>query len=65
MQIPTSTPSARSARRWWLLCAFVFAVTSAVQVYLAVTMTAWWAWCTAAALAVIAISCLVAAQRRG
>lgn len=64
MQIPTSTPSARSGRVWWLVCAFVFAMTAAVQVYLAVTMSAWWAWGTAAVLVAVAVICVIAAQRR-
>ncbi|WP_236796211.1 hypothetical protein [Amycolatopsis sp. GM8] len=50
-------------RWWWLLCALIFTVTAGMQVYLAVSMTAWWAWTVASLLAAIALACVVAAYR--
>jgi hypothetical protein len=62
MHVRTSTASTRQRRWWWLLCALVFAVAAGLQVFLAVTMTTWWAWTAAVAFALIAISCTVAAR---
>lgn len=64
MDIHSGAASARHRRWWWLLCSLIFAVTAGMQVYLAISMTAWWAWTAAALLTVIALACVYAAQRR-
>lgn len=64
MHVHSGAAGARHRRLWWLLCALVFAVTGGMQVYLAISMTAWWAWATAAFFTVIALTCGYAAQRR-
>lgn len=64
MHSHSGAASARYRRLWWLLCALVFVATTGMQIYLAVTMTAWWAWAAAAFFTLIALACLYAAQRR-
>ncbi|TNC29074.1 hypothetical protein [Amycolatopsis alkalitolerans] len=56
MHVESGATGARY-RRWWLLCALLFAVTAGIQVYLAVTATVWWAWAAAAFFLVIALAC--------
>ena len=64
MHIQSGATGARNRRWWWLLCLLVFAVAAGMQVYLAVSMTAWWAWAAATVLALVAAACGYAAQRR-
>ncbi|GHE92098.1 hypothetical protein GCM10017786_25920 [Amycolatopsis deserti] len=53
-----------SAIRWfWLAVALAFAGTAAVEVYLAVTMGAAWAWVLAGLLVLACAACVAAAFR--
>ncbi|MTD54896.1 hypothetical protein [Amycolatopsis pithecellobii] len=61
MHIDSSAAATRYRRWLWLLGALIFAATAGMQVYLAISMTAWWAWAVAAVLAVISLACVLAA----
>ncbi|MDQ0376170.1 hypothetical protein [Amycolatopsis thermophila] len=54
-----------SAIRWfWPAVALAFAGTAAVEIYVAVTMVATWAWMLAAVLVLASGGCAAAAFRR-
>ncbi|WP_208025915.1 hypothetical protein [Amycolatopsis acidicola] len=63
MSVHPPAASMRNRRWWWLLCALVFAVTAGLQVFLAVSTAAWWAWAVAVFFALIALGCALAAGR--
>ncbi|HVV09429.1 hypothetical protein [Amycolatopsis sp.] len=63
MSIRSSAASMRHRRFWWLLCALVFAVTAGLQVFLAISAAAWWAWAVGVFFALIALGCALASGR--
>jgi len=63
MSVPQMTVKARHRRLWWFACALAFLVAGGLQMYLAVSMTAWWAWAAAVFFVLTGLACGVAALR--
>ncbi|GAB3569663.1 hypothetical protein GCM10027445_21790 [Amycolatopsis endophytica] len=54
----------RAIRWFWAVVAVAFAVTAALEVYLAVTMAAAWSWALAGLFVLACVACATAALRR-
>ena len=63
MSVRPTTAKERYRRLWWFACALAFLVAGGLQTYLAVSVTAWWAWAAAVFFVVTGLVCAVAALR--